>query len=120
MNALPQISLQNEWQSFTTFLIGESHYTISETEFHFVMEFPAQEDLNLAFDHIYCLDNSFTPLPLIDKFNYYHVMQIAITCTSSYWSCAQRCSILKNYAVGQIMAIVNTSEKSARGYYTVT
>ena len=46
MNALPQISLQNEWQSFPTFLIGESHYTISETEF---MEFPAQEDLNLAF-----------------------------------------------------------------------
>lgn len=119
MNALPQISLQNEWQSFTTFLIGESHYTISETEFHFVMEFPAQEDLNLAFDHIYCLDNSLLPFPLLTNLllpcdansnNMYLIILVMRT----------EMQHPQNYAVGQIMAIVNTSEKSARGYYTVT
>ena len=42
-----------------------------ETEVHFVMEFPAQQDLRSCFfDCISYLDNSFTPLPQIEKFKY--------------------------------------------------
>jgi len=44
------MSLQIEWQSslpinFTTNCIVAGHYIIFETEFHFVMECPALEDL---------------------------------------------------------------------------
>ena len=42
-----------------------------ETEFHFVMECPALEDLRYHFlSCLSYLDDSFTPLPLIDKFKY--------------------------------------------------